>query len=172
MTTDNISSIQSESIGEEAVIISCIAYAANTPIWAPVVLGATDSNSELPVVATTASAANPLVYGVTVGPLQDSTNGYCNKNAGDMLQVCVFGRCKLKVDGNFDNIAIGDGLVTHAAAGVAQLASIDYSLTYDQATCVAEAQENAAIFAKALAASTVDGDVIPVIVFQSKGTIT
>ena len=60
-------------------------------------------------------------------PLVDSANGYVADAVGEVVQVCVLGRCKLKVDGT-DNIAIGDALVTHAAAGFAQKLAVDTTL--------------------------------------------
>lgn len=174
MSAESLTAIQSGALGEDAIVIDAIATAANTPIWAPVVLGAIDATRELPKIATTTSAADKLVYGVTVGKLVDSANGYCNTAAGDLVQVCVFGQCKVKVDGNAENIAIGDALVTHAAAGVAQKAACDAPAadTYTTAAMNTTLQYLGSIFAKALKASTADGDVIPCFVIGSRGTIT
>ena len=88
------------------------------------------------------------------------------------MWVCVFGRCKCRVDGNADNIAIGDGLVTHNADGYAQLADVDAGSTPSQTSINAAIQHAGAIFAIALHASTADGDIIPVFVRPGTGTQT
>ena len=85
--------------------------------------------------------------------------------------MCVWGITKVRVDGNADNIAVGDALVTHGAKGYAQLAAIDPATTYsasNMGTCFNHAL---GVFATALQASTADGDIILCFV-SGKGTRT
>jgi len=92
-------------------------------------------------------------------PLRDVTNNYCAEAAGEIIKVCVYGRCKCRVDGT-DNIDFGDMLITKAEAKKAILANIT---TYDGL---------ASVFAKALKAATADGDIIPVFVGIRTGNLT
>ncbi len=112
---------------------------------------------------------DPKVIGIAVGPLRDAESGYVSDAAGQGVQVLVLGKGKLKVDGNADNIDVGDALVTHDADGVAQLMGITDPT--DWATVITRMQLEAAGFAKALYASTVDGDIIPVHVHGARGTL-
>ena len=117
----------------------------------------------------TASANDPKVIGVAVGPLRDAENGYVSDAAGQAIQVLTFGKGKCKVDGT-DNIAVGDALVTHDADGVAMLMAADDGASWADVT--AQIQEVMAGFAIALYASTVDLDIIPVHVHGAQGTMT
>lgn len=129
------------------------------PMWSPVILAAA-VGTEICRIATTATANDKLVIGVAVGPLR--TDGSAAIAAGQFVKVCVRGFCKVKVDGT-DPIAIGDALVTKAAAGVAVLADI----------VAGEAEaEVMAVFAKALLDADEDGDVIPCYVNIHGGTET
>ena len=148
------------------------ADAASTPLWSPVVLAAAASGYHLPEVATTSTAGDPTVIGVACGPLLDSTNNYCNDAAGQMVEVCVWGIVKCKVDGNADAIADGDALIAHGAAGYAQLCAIDCPTTYAASTLNTLFKYALATFAMALEAATVDGDIIPVFVYGARGTQT
>lgn len=113
-----------------------------------------------------------MVIGIAVGPLRDAENGYVSDAAGQAIQVLTFGKGKCKVDGNSGNIAIGDSLTPHDTDGIAQLADVDVAGSFNQTTLQACLQLLAAIFAVALYASTADGDIIPVKVVGSRGTIT
>ena len=95
----------------------------------------------------------------------------CALAAGELIQVCVFGRCKCKVDGITPaGIDIGDSLVTHNAAGIAQLAAL--ACGGDTAADVdAVLQKLMAIFARALRASAADLDIIPVFVQPALGVM-
>jgi len=112
-----------------------------------------------------------MVVGVAVGPLRDAENGYVSDAAGQAIQVLTFGKGKCKVDGDADNIGVGDGLIPHAD-GVAGLAAVDVGGSFNQSTLQANLQEMHSVFAVALYASTVDLDIIPVKVFGSRGTLT
>lgn len=110
-------------------------------------------------------------------PLDDAVNGYANVSAYQVIQVCVYGRCKCKVDGAVDNIAIGDALAPHAT-GIARLVAIDVALglgggtAWNSAKAIAAFNQMASIFAKALYASTADADIIPVFVKTPLGVLT
>jgi len=52
-------------LGTEAIVIQAIAGEALV-MWMPVILMAPSGTEELPRVGTTATAADPLVYGVVV----------------------------------------------------------------------------------------------------------
>jgi hypothetical protein len=143
----------------------------NTPLWAPVILATKTTGDYLPEVATTSTLSDPTVIGVTVGPIADSANSYCNIAAGEMIEVCTHGICKLKVDGT-DPIALGDALCTHAAAGYAQLLAVNAATTYLKATFDTLFKYIGAAFAKALEASSADADIIPVFVYGGMGTVT
>lgn len=120
----------------------------------------------------TATENDPKVIGIAVGPLMDAENLYCSDAAGQAIQVLTFGQGKLKVDGNADNIAVGDALCTHDTDGVAALMSLDVGSSFNQTNLQAHIQELASGFAMALYASTVDGDIIVVKVHGAQGTIT
>jgi hypothetical protein len=147
------------------------ADAASTPLWAPVVLAAAASGYDLPEVATTNTAHDPMVIGVAVGPLADAANSYCNINAGDMVSVCILGICKVKVDGNATTIADGDGLSAHAT-GYAQKCDVLIPATYLKATIETAIKHLGSVFAMALEAATADGDIIPCFVRGALGTVT
>jgi hypothetical protein len=170
MATEQFSWIKSGPISG-----NCLYYradAANLTIWGPVVVKPAASGYYISEAGSSTTAADPTVLGVAVGPLRDSTNSYVNTAAGEMISVCVWGICKVKVDGNADNIADGDALVHHNAAGVAQLAAIDAPNTYAQATLNTLFNHIMGSFAMALEASTADGDVIPAFVYGARGTRT
>ena len=73
--------------------------------------------------------------------------------AGETVVVCLNGICKVKVNANTTNIAVGDKLTMAATDGIAEAA--------------AAADE---VFGRALSASTADGDYILVDV-QSEGIL-
>lgn len=113
-----------------------------------------------------------MVLGIAVGPLRDAENGYVTDAAGQSVQVLTFGKGKCKVDGDSDNIEVGDALCTHDTDGVAQLVAIDPAAAYTQAGFVILFDYVMSSFAMALEASTVDGDIIPVHVYGARGTRT
>jgi hypothetical protein len=139
MATELVPKIFEGPIGKEAVVVEAIAAGA-IPLWSPVVLTSPGTGEDLPRV-TTVNGLTGHVFGVAVGPKLASGNAA--DAAGDKVYVCVFGWCKVKVDGNAANIAIGDYLISHAT-GVAQ-----------------KAAATGFPFAIAGAASTADGDIIP-----------
>ena len=168
MATESMSHIKSGPIAGKSMYFR--ADAANTPLWAPVVVKTAVSGYSLPEVGTTNTAADPKVIGVSCGPLADTTNYYCNTSAGEDVEVCVWGIVKCKVDGT-DAIADGDALMAHAT-GLAQLCAIDCPTTYLAATLDTLFGYALGVFAMALEAATADGDTIPVFVYGARGTQT
>jgi len=159
------------ALSSEAVVMSFRADAADTPIWAPVTLAAAASGYYLPEVATTTTANLATIIGVTVGPLEDTDNGYCNSTAGDMINVCTHGPAKCKVNGNSVNIADGDALVSTTTAGRAVKASVSLPTTWNKTTVETQLKILSAVFAMAMEASAADGDVVPVFVHGAQGSI-
>ncbi len=142
MATDFLDKIVEGPTGTEAVIVPAVAAGAIN-LWAPVILAAAGTGEDLPRVDNVAGITNK-VYGVVVGPVLAS--GKAADAAGDKVNVCVQGWCKVKVDGAAANIAIGDPLISHASGLAQKVATTGYP------------------FALAGHASTVDGDVIPAFV--------
>jgi acyl CoA:acetate/3-ketoacid CoA transferase beta subunit len=157
--TESYPEVKEGTLDTDAVVTDFIADEA-IDLWSPVILVAAGTGEDMPRVEPINTAHNVLVMGVAVSPLVDSTNNYCASAAGGHVGVCVFGRCKVKVDGNAGNIAIGDALVTHAADGVAQLMAIAADVT-NNATLTTTLARLGSKFAIALKASTADGDIIP-----------
>ena len=142
LATDFYPKIIEGPIGREGVVVSAVAAAA-IDLWAPVILTAAGTGELLPRV-TNCSGITDKVYGVVVGPVLAS--GKAADAAGDKVNVCTGGWCKIKVDGNAANIAIGDYLISHASGVAQQAAATGFP------------------FAMAGHASTVDGDIIPAFV--------
>jgi len=126
-------------VGPEAVVIDCIAAGA-IDLWAPVIVVAPGSGEDLARVNTTASANSTAVVGVVVGPIKAS--GKAADAAGDKVNVCVFGRCKVKVAAA---LAVGALIATSTTAGKAGAATPSVG----------------AVLGKLLAASGADGDIVP-----------
>ncbi len=156
---------------EVATVETYISEEASIPIWGPVSLVTAGSGEYIARAGPTATTTDAMVIGVAVGPLRDAESGYVSDAAGQAIQVLTFGKGKCKVDGT-QPIAIGDSLIPHDTDGIACLADTDVAGSFNQTTLQACLQALAAIFAVALYASTVDGDIIPVKVFGSRGTIT
>lgn len=168
MASDFISHVTEGAIDEDAAVVFAFAAdAASTPMWSPVIVKAAASGYYLPEIATSNTAYDPLVIGVTVGPVVDTDNQYCNTAAGEMVNVCVFGPCKCKVSTTTTD---GDALVI-ASTGKAKPATLTLPTTYDAATVKTQLQHLGGCFAKALDAGTTDGDVIPVWVYGGIGTL-
>jgi hypothetical protein len=126
-------------VGPEAVVIDCIAAGA-IDLWAPVIIVAPGTGEDLARVATVAGANSVLCIGIVVGPIRAS--GKAADAAGDKVNVCVFGRCKVKVAAA---LAVGAMFATSATAGKAGAATPAIG----------------AVIGKLLAASGADGDIVP-----------
>ena len=158
--TESLPSIVEGPIGTEAIVVAALAGGA-LDLWSPVIVTVGPTENDPVTVTSTTTAADPKVYGVVVGPKQAS--GKAADVAGQKVNVVKLGQAKLKVNGNTVNIAIGDALVTDTnGLGV----KLDITGTVNAALL----QKMLAAFAKALLASTADGDIIPVEVYQSRGT--
>ncbi len=142
MATDFVSKVVEGPLGSDAVVVPKVAAAA-IDLWSPVILAAPGTGEDEARVDNVAGITNK-VYGVVCGPLRAS--GKAADAAGDKVDVCISGRCKLRVDGNAANIAVNDLLISHASGYAQKQASTGY------------------VFAMAEYASTVDGDVIPALV--------
>ena len=157
MATDKFPDVKEGSIkrGGASGIISFVASSV-IPMWAPVIVTAPTVATRLPRVATVAVTNSPLVIGIAVGGTGDvAGTGNAADAAGDVVDVAIIG-CgnivKVKVDGNVGgNIVVGEALVTDATAGQAEPAD---TVTADTDTWV---------LGKAMLPSTVNGDVIPVL---------
>lgn len=159
--TESLAAIVEGPIGTEAIVIDAIAGGA-IDLWSPVIVTVAPTTTDPMTVTSTTAANDPKVVGVVVGPKLAS--GKAADGSGNKVNLVVFGQCKLKVNGNTVNIAIGDALVTLNSAGIA--VKLDITGTVN-ATLL---QKMLAAFAKALKVSTADGDIIPAFVYQSRGT--
>lgn len=159
--TESLTAIVEGPIGTEAIVIDAKAGGA-IDLWSPVIVTAAPTTTDPITVTSTTAANDPKVVGVVVGPKLAS--GKAADASGDKVNVCKLGQCKLKVNGKTVNIAIGDALVTTNAAGIA--VKLDITGTVNAALL----QKMLAAFAKALKASTADGDIIPVEVYLTGGT--
>ena len=159
MAEDAIAHITEGPIDPNSIVLQFVAEAASLPLWMPVKITVAATVTTQAEVNVTATGADALVIGVVVGGANmDAENGYANKEAGDLVLVCVFGLCKCFVDGGTTDIALGDGLVSDATSG--------YGIKGTYAT------DMDALFAMALMAADEDGDVIEVFVGCNKGTMT
>lgn len=171
MATHYYKNITTGPLDQDAIVESFIAEEANILLWSPVALVAAGTGEYMARAGPTATANDPKVIGVVVGPLKDAENLYASLAAGDAIQVCTHGKCKVRVDGT-DAIAVGDALVSYAADYYAALMAADAGATYVQAdvnTLLGVLQSG---FAKALYAATVDADIIACFVHGAKGTPT
>jgi len=126
-------------IGPEAVVIDAVA-AGVIDLWAPVILVAKGTGEDLARVNTVAGANSTAVYGVVVGPIRAS--GKAADAAGDKVNVCRSGRCKVKVAAA---LAVAALIATSATAGKAGAATPAIG----------------AVLGKLLDASGADGDIVP-----------
>lgn len=126
-------------IGPAAVVVDAVA-AGPIDLWSPVILVTPGAGEDLARVQTTTSANNVLCYGVVVGPIRSS--GKAADAAGDKVNVCVFGPCKVKVNAA---LAVGAMIATTTTAGKAGAATPAIG----------------AVIGKLLVASGADGDIVP-----------
>jgi len=126
-------------IGSAAVVVDAIAAGA-LDLWSPVILVAKGAGEDSARVNSTTTANSTAVYGVIVGPVRAS--GKAADAAGDKVNVCVFGPCKVKVAAA---LAVGALIATSATAGQAGAATPAIG----------------AVLAKLLDASGAAGDIVP-----------
>ena len=157
MAVDEMAHVSTGPISPDAIVEEFVSGAASLPLWMPVIVTAAATTTKQATVNVTATGEDPLVIGVLVGGANmDAENGYANKEAGDLVLVCVFGPCKCYVDGGTTDIVLGDGLATDATSG--------YGINGTEA-------KFSAVFAMALMAADEDGDIIEVFVGKG-GTVT
>lgn len=169
----------------EGVVETYLAEEANIKLWSPVAVVAAGSGEYIARAGPTSSASDAKVIGIVVGPLRDAENLYACDAAGQAIQVCTKGKCKVRVDGT-DAIAVGDALVSYEGDYYAKLMVANPGLTgagaaqhWDDATVAANeavlvtlVNAMQAGFAMALYAATVDGDIIACYVYGARGTPT
>ena len=126
-------------VGPESQVVDKIA-AGPIDLWSPVILVAPGTGEDLARVNITTTANNVLCYGIVVGPIRAS--GKAADAAGDKVNVCVFGRCKVKVNAA---LAVGAMIATTTTAGKAGAATPAIG----------------AVIGKLEAASGADGDIVP-----------
>lgn len=132
-----------------------LSFVANgvIPMWSPVTLVPPGAGESLPRVSGTNVANNQDIIGIAVGGTGDvAGTGNAADGAGGVIDVAIIGTgsiTKCTVDGSSTNIGIGDLLVTSATSNTAETVVETGTETYT--------------FAKALQTSTVNGDVILVI---------
>ena len=103
------------AVDAEAYVINAIADEQIT-IGSPVILVAPGTGENLPRVEPTATLTD-FVYGIVVGGDLNGTYG------GDVVKVCVNGRCKARVDGSGTPVVLGSPLGASTTDGVAIVAA-------------------------------------------------
>lgn len=145
MATTTFRSEVSEGTGfSESITWAMIAKSTGVALYGPVVLS-DESVTALPTCDSTTSAGDAKVIGVCVAL---PTNGTITAGTS-FVQVCIHGRCKVKV--NDADVALNDPLETFTTAGEAQIQpSTEISTTYDKADEVEALNNIRASFAIAL----------------------
>ncbi len=112
-------------VGAEAIVINCIADESIT-IGSPVIIVAGGTAELGPRVEPNATQGAPA-FGVCVGGDANGTYGGSSEAAasaaGEAVKVCVFGRCKVRVNGSTAAILVGSNLTIDAVDGIAELAA-------------------------------------------------
>lgn len=112
--TEFRSEIEAGTGFEESVTITMVADDVNIDLFGPVVL-AQGSVTDLPHAASTTTAGDKLVIGVcTRLPRSGSITADTS-----VVEVCVYGRCKVKVADS--SVSLNDPLETTTTAGVARV---------------------------------------------------
>ena len=123
--TDLYAGVFDGPVGAEAIIINCIADESIT-IGSPVILVAAGTGELLPRVEPNASQG-AAAFGVCVGGDDNGTYGGSSEvaasAAGEAVKVCVFGRCKVRVNGSTGAISVGSNLTVDAVDGIAEVAA-------------------------------------------------
>ena len=131
------------------IVIEAIASEA-VDLGSPVILVAAGTGERLPRVAPDntqgAYALGVVVAGVIDGTFSGSDQSAADA-AGEAVSVCIFGRCKVHVNGDSAAILLGSNLTVDAVDGIAELAAAS-----DE------------VFGKALLATTGASDFIPCLV--------
>lgn len=153
------------AIGTDAVLIDAFVNGAVAQ-WAPVIYVAAGTGEDLPRVGTTTTAGNVNVCGVKVSPTRTLV-------AGDVAQICVHGRTKMKQ--NTAVAAFTDAVETSTVAGSGQR-GVPQALVGapTKAETQGFADDIAAHFARALTATVAAGDIniVDVNVASYRGGLT
>lgn len=132
-----------------SIVIEAIASEA-VDLGSPVILVVAATGERLPRVSPD-DTQGAYAYGVVVAGVKDGTFSGSDQSAadaaGEAVSVCIFGRCKVKVNGDSAAILLGSNLTVDAVDGIAELAA-----TGDE------------IFGVALVATTSASDFIPCLV--------
>jgi len=156
---DKYPALEKGTISNEGIEIDAISNGA-IAMWAPVINVAGAITNGLPRVATTTTANDPAAIGVVSSGVTDGgTGGNAVDAANKACRVVLFGRTKVQVNGASPTIAINDPLTTSTVAGRA-IKAANLPSAYDST-----ARRN--IIGYALAASTADGDYIPMMVVRN-----
>lgn len=130
--------------GAEAVVINAIANEA-LKIGSIVSFAAAATGEIMPRVAHPAAATSPAIGVVTGGDNNGiyvdglvANDGDAAAAAGEVVRVCILGRCKIRVDGAASAIVVGEALA-YASDGVAGDAAVtDFTVAFaGQASTVA-----------------------------------
>ena len=114
--------------GAEAIVINAIANEALL-IGSPVQWVDAASGEKMPRVAHPTAVTVPVI-GVVVGGDNNgiwvdgttTNDGLAAAAAGEVVRVCTFGRCKVRVDGAGTAVAAGVSLLSYDTDGVAEVA--------------------------------------------------
>lgn len=131
---DLIGGIFDGAAGAEALVVNAIANEA-IKIGSPVVYVAPASGEIFPRVAHPAAATDEII-GVVVGGDNNgiwvdgttTNDGDAAAAAGEVVKVCIFGRCKVRVKADATNTVAGATPLTYQADGFADAALVtDYT---------------------------------------------
>jgi len=131
---DLIGGIFDGAAGAEALVVNAIANEA-IKIGSPVVYVAPASGEIFPRVAHPAAATDEII-GVVVGGDNNGiwvdgtvvNDGEAAAAAGEVVKVCIFGRCKVRVKADGVNIVAGANPLTYLSDGIADSALVtDYT---------------------------------------------
>jgi len=114
--------------GAEAVVINAIANEA-LAIGSPVIWIDAATGEKMPRVGHPAAATEPVIGVVTGGDNNgiyvDGTltnDGLAAAAAGEVVRVCIGGRCKVRVNGSGTAVAAGTSRLAFSADGIAVVA--------------------------------------------------
>lgn len=116
MATEFRSELAKGTAFSNSVTYSMIANGATIALWGPVILVAgASATKDIPKVDATTSGGSALVFGVCVAM---PANGTISAGTS-VVQICVFGLCKVKV--LTATVALNDALETSTTAGQARV---------------------------------------------------
>jgi len=131
---DLIGGIFDGAAGAEAIVVNAIANEA-LAIGSPVVYVVAAAGEIFPRVAHPAGATDEII-GVVVGGDNNgiwvdgtlTNDGDAAAAAGEVVKVCIFGRCKVRVKADVTNLVAGETPLTYLSDGIADAAiATDYT---------------------------------------------